>query len=368
MIESLTMDDMAIDMGTAHSRFYLRNKGLIYVGRDEGEEVPYIRSYVSRKRNHPDMIEAVGEDAYNMLGRSSILGETEVKRSVRKGRVDDPEAFRAIVEYLVKTQYPEMWMRKLAVANRPRAIIGVPCNSTSTERRAIREIIKLSLRAKPILVWEPIAAAIGAGLPFQGASTQTIVDIGGGTTDISFLSSSKVSCEPYSFEVGGDLMDETIIKHVAEHHGVMISVRAAEWIKKKIGTALPYEYRKLSATVKGRPFKGLTAREAVLDSEEICQCLQPVFRQIADSITEKIDDIQDEEVDQVPGDIQENGIHLTGGGSLINDLDKLLEQLTGFKIHQVESPLLSVIMGCGHLLNDDRLLEIATCQERQLAE
>jgi rod shape-determining protein MreB len=365
--------DMAFDMGTANVAMYVKDKGLIKLR----EAVPdLVESEKERKartvpklsaedlqcqirsiatRDATGEIDSIGDEAYNKIGR---VPENRVARPVMLGRIYDSEAFLKIMEKLIYQEVPNFKSLRY-ISTAPLIVVGVPCNTTLNERRAVETIIKHELKANPVLISEPVAAAIGAKLEFLDAKACSIIDIGGGTTDFSVLTSGAVLTNyTNSFEFGGDLMDKEIIDFVKETHQIQIGPRTAEWVKKKIGSAAKFRNNaKLTAIVKGRPLESNPEkkREITLTSDEIRGCLMPVFAKIADTLDFHIHQIQE---GQVHSDMQETGIWLTGGGSMVEGMDKYLTERLGFKINRVEKPLLSVINGAAAILNDPELMKL----------
>ncbi|HEX5429751.1 MAG TPA: rod shape-determining protein [Patescibacteria group bacterium] len=350
-------EDMAFDMGTGTVEMYVRGKGLIQLKEcldpdAEPDEIFQERSIVSRRVANK-ALEATGDEAYRKIGR--LPSELEIAWPVRRGRIFDESAFVSTMGAMIRRVYPSFGrFRHLgATLTKPMILVGVPCNSTLMENRAIRNLINDEVGGRAVIVSEPVEAAFGADLNFQDGKACTIVDIGGGTTDIAILAGGAELPYSKSFEYGGDLMDEAIVKHLKTEHKLGIGIRTAEWIKKKIGSACPFEdSRKLKATVRGRPLE--EQREADLSSDEIRECLlENVLKHIASLLREHISKIEE---GQVHTDLKDNGIWLTGGGSLIDGMDQYLTNELGLEVRRVEKPLMSVILGGAKILEDPDLI------------
>lgn len=351
------VSNMAFDMGTANISVFVEGIGRIQLRKDvDPDTKPHYQEdtlYMERSvtiTNEKGTMEASGDDAFKCVGR---ISENYVKRPVRIGRIYDKTAYEHIVHQLVCKINPNYDFRVRSGFLRPTMVVGVPCNDTHVERRAVREIFETKLRAKPVLVLEPVAAAIGAGLEFNERKACAIIDIGGGTTDFTVLCAGAV-LDKYteSFEYGGDLMDMAIIEGIKKELGILIGSSSAEWIKKKIGSALPFPHRSLKANVQGRPLDPKSDRRAEVTDEQVRNWLLPEIKKIADKLQFHVHHIAE---GQIHSDLLDNGIWLTGGTSLLEGLDKYLTTTLKMPVRLVPHPLLSVIDGAALILTDSEL-------------
>ena len=320
--------DLAIDLGTANTLIYVRGKGIVL---DEPSVVAIRQEGgPSGKRS----IAAVGIAAKQMLGK--VPGNIEAIRPMKDGVIAD----FTVTEQMLK-QFIKMVHESRLLSPSPRIIICVPCGSTQVERRAIRESALGAGASQVFLIEEPMAAAIGAGLPVSEPSGSMVVDIGGGTTEVGVISLGGMVYKG-SVRVGGDKFDEAIVNYIRRNYGMLIGEQTAEAIKKTIGSAFPgSEVREME--VKGRNLSEGIPRSFTVSSNEILEALTDPLNQIVSAVKIALEQTPPE----LGADITERGIMLTGGGALVNDLDRLLMEETGLPVLVAEDPLTCVVRGCG---------------------
>ena len=320
--------DLAIDLGTANTLIYVRNKGIVL---DEPSVVSI------RHEGGPQgkrTLQAVGHEAKSMLGK--VPGNIEAIRPMKDGVIADFTVTEQMLKQFIKMVHPSSIFRPS-----PRIIICVPCGSTQVERRAIRESALGAGASEVYLIEEPMAAAIGSGLPVSDASGSMVIDIGGGTTEVGIISLGGMVYKG-SVRVGGDRFDEAIINYIRRNYGMLIGEPTAELIKKKIGSAYPGgEVRELE--VKGRNLSEGVPRSFVISSNEVLESLTEPLNQIVSAVKNALEQTPPE----LGADIAERGMMLTGGGALLNDLDRLLAEETGLPTLVAEDPLTCVVRGCG---------------------
>ena len=293
-------------------------------------------------------IQAVGHEAKAMLGK--VPGNIEAIRPMKDGVIADFTVTEQMLKQFIKMVHPRSILRPS-----PRIIICVPCGSTQVERRAIRESALGAGASQVFLIEEPMAAAIGAGLPVSDASGSMVVDIGGGTTEVGIISLGGMVYKG-SVRVGGDKFDEAIVNYVRRNYGMLIGEPTAEAIKKQIGSAFPgAEMREME--VRGRNLAEGIPRTFTVSSNEILEALNDPLNQIVTSVKVALEQTPPE----LGADITERGIMLTGGGALVRDLDRLLVEETGLPVLIAEEPLTCVVKGCGMALERmDQLSSIFT--------
>ena len=323
--------DLAIDLGTANTLIYVRDKGIVL---DEPSVVAI------RHEGGPQgkkTIQAVGREAKAMLGK--VPGNIEAIRPMKDGVIAD----FTVTEQMLK-QFIRMVSRR-NFFNGPRIIICVPCGSTQVERRAIRESALGAGASDVYLIEEPMAAAIGAGLPVSEASGSMVVDIGGGTTEVGVISLGGMVYKG-SARVGGDKFDDAIINYIRRNYGMLIGDPTAEAIKKQIGSAFPGSEVK-EMEVKGRNLSEGVPRSFTISSNEVLEALTEPLNQIVSAVKNALEQTPPE----LGADIAERGMMLTGGGALLRDLDRLLNEETGLPVLVAEEPLTCVVRGCGMALD-----------------
>jgi rod shape-determining protein MreB len=327
-------DDLAIDLGTASTLVYVKGKGIV---ADEPSVVA-IRKDADGKK-----ILAVGKEAKKMLGRTPANITTI--RPMKDGVIADFDVTESMLKYFIQIVHN----RKSFI--RPRIIVSVPSGITPVEKRAVRESAELAGAREIYLIEEPMAAAIGAGLPVSEPVGSMIVDIGGGTTEVAVISLSGIVYSQ-SVKTAGDKMDEAIVQYVKRKYNLLIGERTAELIKITIGTAFPEKEIK-TVDVKGRDMVTGIPKTMEISSEEVMGAItEPV-----NTIVEAVKNCLERTPPELASDIVDRGIILAGGGALLKNFDKLLREETGLPIIVAESPLTSVVIGCGMALDELDLLK-----------
>ena len=320
--------DLAIDLGTANTVVYLRGQGIVL----NEPSVVAIETINGVKK-----VKAVGNDAKMMMGKTP--DSIEAIRPLRDGVIADIDVAEQMIKHFIQKVNG-----KSKLFSYPEIVICVPSGSTSVERRAIRESALGAGAREVFLIEEPMAAAIGAGLPVEEARGSMVVDIGGGTTEIALISLNGVVYAE-SVRVGGDRFDEAIITYVRRNYGSLIGEGTAERIKQEIGTAYPGgEIREVD--VRGRNLAEGVPRSFTLNSNEVLEALQESLATIVQAVKSALEQSPPE----LASDIAERGLVLTGGGALLRDLDKLLSQETGLPVIVAEDPLTCVARGGGKAL------------------
>ena len=335
MLNSLSgyfSNDLAIDLGTANTLIYVRGKGIVL---DEPSVVSILQEGGSSAKKH---ILAVGLEAKKMLGRTP--GSISAIRPMKDG---------VIADFTITEQMLKQFIRKVSPSKlfspSPRIVICVPCGSTQVERRAIKESALGAGARKVALIEEPMAAAMGAGLPVEDPTGSMVVDIGGGTTEVGVISLGGIVYAS-SVRVGGDKFDESIINYIRRNYGMLIGETTAEEIKKRIGSAFPgAEVREIE--VKGRNLAEGIPRSFTISSNEILEALTDPLNQIVSAVKQALEQTPPE----LGADIAEKGMVLTGGGALLRDLDRLLMEETGLPVIVADDPLTCVVRGSGKALD-----------------
>src|SRR5881409_3268877 len=323
--------DLAIDLGTANTLIYVRGKGIVL------NEPSVVSIRQEGGPNGKKVIQEVGIAAKQMLGRTP--GNITAIRPMKDGVIADFTVTEQMLKQFIKKVLDSKFFRPS-----PRIIICVPCGSTQVERRAIRESALGAGASQVYLIEEPMAAAIGAGLPVSEATGSMVVDIGGGTTEVGVISLEGLAYSQ-STRVGGDRMDEAIINYIRRNYGMLIGEPTAEGIKKEIGSAFAgSEVREME--VKGRNLSEGIPRAFTIISNEILEALTDPLNQIVSSVKNALEQTPPE----LGADIAERGMMLTGGGALLRDLDRLLAEETGLPVLVAEDPLTCVVRGCGMAL------------------
>ncbi len=322
---------MAIDLGTAHTLVYVQGKGIVL----NEPSVVAIERYTNK-------ILAVGSEAKRMVGRTP--GNISAIRPMKEGVIADFEMAERMLRYFITK------VHNRTAFVRPRIIIGVPSRITQVEQRAVKESAELAGAREVYLIEEPVAAAIGAGLPITEPSGNMVVDIGGGTTDVAVISLGGIVYSE-SVKVAGDQIDAAIINHVKREHNLLIGEHMAERVKLGIGSAYPLE-EKTQMMVKGRDLVSGIPRTIALEDGEVREALQECLSAIVSAIKLALEHTPPE----LAGDIVDRGIVLTGGGALLRGLDARLREETGLPIVTVDDPLTSVVLGVGKTLEELTLL------------
>ena len=323
--------DIAIDLGTANTCIFARGRGIVL-------NEPSIVAFNTVKGH----VEAVGQEAHEMLGRTPA-SITPV-RPMRDGVIADFEAAeKMLTHFMRKVAGRRPWVR-------PRLIIGVPPEITPVERRAVRDSAFRAKASEVHLVDEPMAAAIGAGLPITEAAGNMVIDIGGGTTDIAVISLAGM-VYGRSLRVAGNELDEAIIQHMKRVHSLLIGDRTAEHIKCEVGSAAPLD-APLTMEVKGRHMVQGVPRTVIVTDAEIREAMSEPVRLIVIAVRDALEKVPPE----LSADIYDRGVVLTGGGALLRNLDRRLRDETGLPVLVAENPLTSVVLGVGKMLTDLPLL------------
>ncbi len=338
----LFSNDLAIDLGTANTKIYVKGKGIVSCE-------PSVVA-VQREPRGGRRVLAVGKDAKEMLGRTP--GNIVAIRPMKDGVIADFEITEAMLRYFITRAHN----RKTLV--RPRIIICVPWGVTEVEKRAVRESAESAGAREVYLIEEPMAAAIGAGLPITEPSGNMIVDIGGGTTEVAVISLAGIVFSK-STKVGGDKLDETIIQHMKRKYNLLIGERTAENIKCTIGMAFPTE-SVMTMEVKGRDLRGGIPNTVTVNSDEIREAMNEPITAIVDAIREALENTPPE----LSADIVDKGIVLAGGGAMLRNLDALLREETGLPVMTADDPISAVVLGSGRALDELHLLREVTLSER----
>jgi rod shape-determining protein MreB len=324
-------NDLSIDLGTANTLIYVRGQGIVL------NEPSVVAIRQERGPGGAKSIAAVGNDAKRMLGRTP--GHITAIRPMRDGVIADFTVTEKMLQHFIHKVHANRFLRPS-----PRVLVGVPSGSTQVERRAIRESAAGAGAREVYLIEEPMAAAIGAGLPVSEASGSMVVDIGGGTTEVAVISLNGIVYAS-SVRIGGDRFDEAVINYVRRNYGSLIGESTAERIKHEIGSAYPgNELRELE--VRGRNLAEGVPRSFTLNSNEILEALQEPLSGIVSAVKTALEQTPPE----LGADVAERGMVLTGGGALLRDLDRLLMEETGLPVIIAEDPLTCVARGGGRAL------------------
>lgn len=327
--------DMAIDLGTANTLVYVRNKGIVL----NEPSVVAISMHKGKKQ-----VLAVGNEAKRMLGRTP--GNIVAIRPLRDGVIADFDVAEEMIKHFIRKVHNSRFAS-------PQMIICVPSGSTAVERRAIQESAESAGARRVELIEEPMAAAIGAGLPVTEPTGSMVVDIGGGTTEVAVISLGGIVYAK-SVRVGGDKMDEAIIAYIRRTHNLLIGEGSAEMIKKEIGTACPPEDGDgAMIEIKGRDLMNGVPKELVISQRQVAESLsEPVG-----SIVEAVKVALEHTAPELAADIVDKGIVLTGGGANLANLDYVLRHATGLAVSVAENPLSCVALGTGRALEEMKTLK-----------
>ena len=324
--------DIAIDLGTANTLIYTKNEGIVL---DEPSVVVIKRD---GNFNGKTTVLAVGNEAKAMLGR--VPAGIEAIRPMKDGVIADFTVTEVMLKHFIKLAHPSMMFRPS-----PRIVICVPCGSTQVERRAIRESALGAGASEVYLIEEPMAAAIGGGLPVTEPCGSMVVDIGGGTTEVGIVSLGGMVYKN-SARVGGDKFDEAIVNYIRRNFGMLIGEQTAEKIKKEIASAFPGgEVMEMEIT--GRNLSQGIPQSFTISSTEILEALTDALNNLVTTVKLALERTPPE----LSSDIAERGIMLTGGGALLRDLDRLIAEETGLPVLIAEEPLTCVARGCGLALD-----------------
>jgi rod shape-determining protein MreB len=332
---SLFSNDIGIDLGTANTLVYVKDRGIVL------REPSVVAIQAGTKR-----VLAVGEEAKRMLGRTP--GNIVAIRPMKAGVIADFEITEAMLRYFIKKIHNR---RKMV---RPRIIIAVPSDITEVEKRAVKDSATHAGAREVFLIEEPMAAAIGVGLPVQEPAGNMIVDIGGGTTEVALISLAGIVFSR-TVRVGGDEMDECIAQYMKRVYNLMIGMRTAEEIKMTMGSAYPVE-EETSVEVKGRDLVAGLPKTLTITSEEIREALQEPVSSIIDAIRITLERCPAE----LSADLVDRGMILAGGGALLTGIDKLIAEQTGLPVHLADDPLSAVAEGTGVVLGELNFLRNTT--------
>ncbi|MEA2685054.1 MAG: rod shape-determining protein MreB [Actinomycetota bacterium] len=333
--------DMAVDLGTANTLVYIRGRGIVL---NEPSVVA-----VNVKDGRPL---AVGLEAKRMIGRTP--GHIQAVRPLKDGVINNFEITEKMLRYFIHRVHQRRWAK-------PRMVICVPSGVTGVEKRAVQEAAEYAgARKTPFIIEEPMAAAIGAGLPVHEPTGNMVVDIGGGTTEVAVISLGGIVTSQ-SVRIGGDELDDAIIQFIKKEYSLALGERTAEEIKIALGSAYPLE-EELHAEIRGRDLVTGLPKTIVTSTEEIRKALEEPVQAIVDAVKVTLDKTPPE----LAADIMEQGIVLTGGGALLHGIDVRLQTETGMPIVIAKNPLFSVALGAGQCLEEFNVLRqvLSTSGER----
>ncbi|MGO0122821.1 rod shape-determining protein [Desulfothermobacter acidiphilus] len=335
--------DIGIDLGTANTIVYVKGEGIVL--REP--------SVVAIQKDSGKIL-AVGEEAKRMIGRTP--GNIVAIRPLADGVIADFDTTQAMIKYFIGRA-----LKSRHFFVRPRVVIGVPSGVTAVEERAVREAALQAGAREVYLIEEPMAAAIGAGLPVEEPTGNMIVDIGGGTTEVAVISLGGIvtSC---SIRVAGDEMDETIAQYVKKAYNLMIGERTAEEVKINIGSAFPPDNPEEEEEVRGRDLVTGLPKTIKVTAQEIYEALQEPVTAIVEAIKATLEQTPPE----LAADIMDRGIVMAGGGALLRGLDRLVSEQTGMPVVLAEEPLLAVAYGTGYVLDNIEILRQVALQPRRV--
>ncbi|MBC8247170.1 MAG: rod shape-determining protein [Deltaproteobacteria bacterium] len=329
-------DDLAVDLGTANTLVYVKGKGIVL-------SEPSVVAVRTDKRSRNRVL-AVGTEAKNMLGKTP--GNIVAIRPMQDGVIADFEVTEAMLRHFIQKAH------RRSKFVRPRVIIAVPSGITQVEKRAVKESAESAGAREVYLIEEPMAAAIGAGLPITEPICNMVVDIGGGTTEVAVISLAGIVYSR-SIRVAGNKMDAAIMQYIKRNYNLLIGERTAEAIKTSIGNAYPNPEDLETIEVKGRDLVSGIPKILTIDSEEI----RGAISEQIDAILETVKIVLEQAPPELAADIVDRGIVLTGGGALLKNLDKLIREETGLPITVTEDPLSTVVIGCGKVLESIEILK-----------
>ncbi len=332
---SLFSSDMAIDLGTANTLVYIKGKGIVL---NEPSVVAY------HMKNGRKEVLAVGEDAKLMLGRTP--GSIEAIRPMREGVIADFDTAEEMIKHFIRK------VHRRSTFTKPKIIVCVPHGATPVEKRAIRQSVLGAGARKAGLIAEPIAAAIGAGMPITDPTGSMVVDIGGGTTEVAVLSLADI-VYARSVRVGGDRMDEALISYLRRHQNLLVGEATAERIKKEIGTArMPEDGRGQVMRIRGRDLLNGVPKEIEVSQAQVAEALAEPVQSICEAVMTALESTPPD----LAADIVDRGVMLTGGGALLGELDLALREQTGLAISVADECLSCVALGTGKALEYERQL------------
>jgi len=319
--------DMAVDLGTANTLVYVRGRGIVL-------NEP---SVVAINTNTGKIV-AVGIEAKRMIGRTP--GNIVAVRPLKDGVIADFDVTERMLRYFIQKVHKRRHFAK------PRIVVAVPSGITGVEQRAVKEAGYQAGARRVYIIEEPMAAAIGAGLPVHEPTGNMVVDIGGGTTEVAIISLGGIVTSQ-SIRVGGDELDQAIISYAKKEYSLMLGERTSEEIKMAIGSAFPFEDEP-HAEIRGRDLVSGLPKTVVISAEEIRRAIEEPVNTVVDAVKTTLDKCPPE----LSGDIMDRGIALTGGGALLKNIDERLREETGMPIHMVDNPLDSVVLGSGKCVED----------------
>ncbi|MFG2003363.1 rod shape-determining protein [Spirillospora sp. NPDC048911] len=320
--------DMAVDLGTANTLVYVRGRGIVL-------NEP---SVVAINTNTGKIV-AVGIEAKRMIGRTP--GNIVAVRPLKDGVIADFDVTERMLRYFIQKVHKRRHFAK------PRIVVAVPSGITGVEQRAVKEAGYQAGARRVYIIEEPMAAAIGAGLPVYEPTGNMVVDIGGGTTEVAIISLGGIVTSQ-SVRVGGDELDQAVISFSKKEYSLMLGERTAEEIKMAIGSAYPGGEDEPHAEIRGRDLVSGLPKTVVISAEEVRRAIEEPVNAIVDAVKTTLDKCPPE----LSGDIMDRGIALTGGGALLTNLDERLREETGMPIHLVDNPLDSVVLGTGKCVED----------------
>ncbi|MFC1625174.1 rod shape-determining protein, partial [Patescibacteria group bacterium] len=326
--------DVGIDLGTANTLVYVKGKGIVI--REP--------SAVARNKKTKEIL-AIGSSAKKMLGRAP--GAIEALRPLKDGVIADFDATEAMLKFYVKKVHESG--NTIPKIPKPRIVIGIPSGVTEVERRAVADAAVAAGAREAYLIEEPMAAAIGAGLPVESPEGIFIVDIGGGTTEVAVISMGGIVLGR-SIRVAGDEMDEAIVNYMRLKYSLLLGLPTAEEVKINIASCVSGKEK--FTVVRGRDLETGLPKSLKVSSEEIREALAPIVQEIISNISDTLEETPPE----LLGDIMERGIVMAGGGSLIPGIDKAISEATKMPVWVAEDPLTCVVRGCGKVLEDYSLL------------
>jgi rod shape-determining protein MreB len=330
-IRGIFSDDLSIDLGTANTLIYVRGKGIVL------NEPSVVAIRQDQGPGGTKNIAAVGEAAKSMLGRTP--GNIMAIRPLKDGVIADFTVTEKMLQHFIHKAHENKFLRPS-----PRVLVSMPCGSTQVERRAIRESAAGAGAREVFLIEEPMAAAIGAGMPVSEPRGSMVLDVGGGTTEVAVISLNGIVYSE-SVRLGGDRFDEAIINYIRRNYGTLIGEATAERIKHGVGSAYPGSEVK-EIDVRGRNLAEGIPRSFVLNSNEILEALQEPLSGIVSAVKTALEQTPPE----LGADVMERGMVLTGGGALLKDLDRLLMEETGIPVIIAEDPMTCVARGGGRVL------------------
>lgn len=325
--------DLAIDLGTANTLVYLKGKGIIV----QEPSIVVVNSQTGK-------VEAVGKRAKEMLGKTPA--SVMAIKPMRDGVIADFEIAEKMLDYFIKKA-----TNNRTFILRPRIVIGIPTGITQVERRAVKDVALRAKASEVYLVEQPMSASVGAELPISEPTGNMIVDIGGGTTDIAVISLRGIVFN-HSIRTAGNEMDEALIQYIKKKYNLLIGEKSAELVKMQIGSAYPLD-EPMTMEIKGRDLREGIPKTIVIDDQEVREALEDVVASIVNAVRIALEKTPPE----LSADIIDRGIILTGGGSLLKNIDKRLREETQLPVFITEDPLTSVVLGAGKMLDDLELLK-----------